>query len=330
MTPTIGLLGDVMLGRGVARRLGEAPPEDVWAPELRELCRSCDLVIANLECCISARGVPTERVRGKPFFFRAPPQAIRSLQAIGVRAVGLANNHALDYETEALIDTLELLDQAGIAVAGAGPDLAAARAPASVAARGATIGLVAVSDHPAEFAAGPDEPGIAFADLRRGPPAWLADELAELRGRCDWVIAFAHWGPNMTTEPAVWQREAGAALQGSGADLVAGHSAHVFHGVGRGPRGPVVFDLGDALDDYAVDATLRNDLGVLAIWRPGDPEAELELVGLALDFCRTRIATGQEADWVAGRLERACRVLGTRVERLSEARFRVYESATDG
>jgi len=330
VTPTIGLLGDVMLGRGVARRLGEAPPEDVWAPELRELCRSCDLVIANLECCISARGVPTERVRGKPFFFRAPPQAIRSLQAIGVRAVGLANNHALDYESEALIDTLELLDEAGIAVAGAGRDAAAARAPASVEAQGATIGLVAVSDHPAEFAAGPDEPGIAFADLRRGPPAWLADELAELRGRCDWVIAFAHWGPNMTTEPAVWQREAGAALQGSGADLVAGHSAHVFHGVGRGPRGPVVFDLGDALDDYAVDATLRNDLGVLAIWRPGDPEAELELVGLALDFCRTRIATGQEADWVAGRLERACRVLGTRVERLSEARFRVYESATDG
>ena len=59
-------------------------------------------------------------LRGKPFFFRGPPQAVGSLQAIGVRAVGLANNHALDYEAEALLETLELLSEAGIAVAGAG------------------------------------------------------------------------------------------------------------------------------------------------------------------------------------------------------------------
>jgi poly-gamma-glutamate synthesis protein (capsule biosynthesis protein) len=126
----------------------------------------------------------------------------------------------------------------------------------------------------------------------------------------------------MTTEPARWQREAAAALQGGGADLVAGHSAHVFHGVGWG-RGPLIFDLGDALDDYRVDPRLRNDLGVLAIWRPGDPEAELELVGLELYFCLTRIAEGTAAEWIASRLERACGALGTTVERCAEARFRV-------
>ena len=42
-----------MLGRAVGKRLAEAPPEEVWAPEVRELCRSCDLVVCNLECCIS-------------------------------------------------------------------------------------------------------------------------------------------------------------------------------------------------------------------------------------------------------------------------------------
>src|SRR5947207_11291562 len=103
-----------MLGRGVAGRLTEDPPEDVWAPELRDLCRSCDLVICNLECCISTRGAPTERVRGKPFFFRGPPAALESLAAIGVGAAGLANNHALDFESEALADTLELLAEAEI------------------------------------------------------------------------------------------------------------------------------------------------------------------------------------------------------------------------
>jgi poly-gamma-glutamate synthesis protein (capsule biosynthesis protein) len=323
VTPAIALLGDVMLGRAVAERFADAPPEEVWAPEIRELCGSCDLVICNLECCISTRRKPTDRVRRKPFFFRGPPRAVQSLQAIGVRAVGLANNHALDYEVEALLETLELLGEAGIAVAGAGRGEVEARRGAVVEAGGQRLGLVAVSDHPREFAAGPGSPGIAYGDMRRGIPGWLAEEVARLAGECDHVVAFPHWGPNMSTEPASWQRRAADELQEAGADLVAGHSAHVFHGAGWGRRGPLLYDLGDALDDYAVDSTLRNDLGVLAIWRPGAPETELELVALALDHCRTRLAEGHEAEWVARRLTAASERLGARVERIAEQRFRV-------
>ncbi len=238
MTTTIALLGDVMLGRAVGDRLAEVPPEEVWAPEVRELCRSCDLVVCNLECCVSAGGEPTARVRRKPFFFRAPPQAVSSLAAIGVRVVGLANNHALDYEVEALIETLELLDEAGIAVAGSGRSESEARRGAVVEAGDGRLGLVAASDHPREFAAGRDSPGIAYANLRRGVPDWLAGELARLDRECDRVIAFPHWGPNMTTEPAVWQRRAAEQMHDAGADLVAGHSAHVFHGVGWSGQGP--------------------------------------------------------------------------------------------
>lgn len=321
MTPTIALLGDVMLGRAVAERLADVPPEEVWAPEVRELCGACDLVICNLECCISVRGEPTERIRQKPFFFRGPPQAVGSLEAIGAGAVSLANNHALDYEAEALVETLHLLGEAGIAVAGAGRDESEARRPAIVEVGNVRVGLVAVSDHPPEFAAGRDSPGIAYGALRRAIPGWLADQLARLARECDHVVAFPHWGPNMTTEPASWQRRAAAQLQEAGADLVAGHSAHVFHGAGWSRRGPLLYDLGDALDDYAVEPRLRNDLGLLAIWRPGDPE--LELVGLALDHCRTRLAAGDEAEWISRRLTQACERLGTRVERIVEERFRV-------
>jgi poly-gamma-glutamate capsule biosynthesis protein CapA/YwtB (metallophosphatase superfamily) len=328
LTLAIGLLGDVMLGRGVADRLADVPPEDVWAPEVLDLGHSCDLVICNLECCISTRGAPTERLRGKPFFFRGPPAAVQSLAAVGIRAVGLANNHALDFETDALADTLALLADAEIAVAGSGPDQATARRGAIVEAGGAQVGLVAASDHPDEFAAERDTPGIAYADLRQGVPDWLSEELTRLRGESDFVVAFPHWGPNMTAEPAGWQLRAADAMQEAGADLVAGHSAHVFHGAGWGGRGPLLYDLGDALDDYAVDRRLRNDLGIFPIWRPGDRGGELEVAGLALDFCRTRLAEGEGAEWIAERLTRACDSLGTSVERIAEQRFRVYESGT--
>jgi poly-gamma-glutamate capsule biosynthesis protein CapA/YwtB (metallophosphatase superfamily) len=328
--PTIGLLGDVMLGRSVGEaldaRLAHAPG-DVWSDELRSLCASLDLVVCNLECCLSDRGRPTTRIRGKPFFFRGPPRAVESLKAIGAHAVSLANNHALDYETDALADTLEHLAVAGIAAAGAGPDPERAREPALLEAGTERVGLVCVSDHPREYAATADALGIAHADLGRRTPGWLLDRVAELAETCDLVIAFPHWGPNMTASPAPWQQRAAAELQAAGADLVAGHSAHVFHGVAWGERAPVLTDLGDALDDYRIDPVLRNDLSLLAIWRPGEGDDELELVGLRLDFCRTGLASGADADWIASRLARACEPLGTRPERLGETRFRITPAA---
>jgi poly-gamma-glutamate synthesis protein (capsule biosynthesis protein) len=320
MTATVGLLGDVMLGRGVAERLGEAPPEQVWSEELAALLSGCDAVVGNLECCISERGIPTRRIRGKPFFFRGPPAAVEALAVAGVRGVSLANNHALDYETEALADTLDLLAAAGIAPAGAGPDRDRARRGTTVTGEHLRVAFLAVTDHPAEYAASEDAPGVAWADLAAGLPGWIPAELRRLRTEADLVVAFPHWGANMTTAPTAWQRERARELLAAGADLVAGHSAHVFHGLERVEGRPVLYDLGDALDDYAIDGRLRNDLGLLALWRPGD-DPELELVALRLHYCETALARGPDADWVARRLARACDDLGTRVERVSEGRF---------
>lgn len=317
----IGLLGDVMLGRMVALELERRGPETLWAPELRELARSLDLVVCNLECCISPRGRPTTLIEGKPFFFRGPPAAVEALKAMNIGAVGLANNHALDFGEEALEDTLELLHAAGIATAGAGLGPDAACSPAAVSADGVRVGLLAVTDHPVEYAAGPGRRGVALANMRDEPPSWLLELVTAAHERCDVLIVFPHWGPNMTVSPARWQRRAASSLRAAGADLVAGHSAHVFHGVGWN-GGPVLFDLGDVLDDYRVDPKLRNDLGILAIWRPYAPR-QLELVGLRLEYCHTRLAEGAEAEWIAARLERACGELGSAVTRTAEQRFTI-------
>jgi poly-gamma-glutamate synthesis protein (capsule biosynthesis protein) len=317
----IGLLGDVMLGRMVAVALERQPPESLWAPELRELAQSLDMVVCNLECCNSSRGQPTTLIAGKPFFFRAPPVAVEALRTLNIGAVGIANNHALDFGPDALEDTIDHLRAAAIATAGAGPGTEAARRAASVGAGDLRVGLVTVTDHPAEYAAAPGQWGVAHAVLRGEPPVWLLERIATARERCDLVVAFLHWGPNMSPRPAGWQQRAAASLRQAGANLVAGHSAHVFHGVGW-DDGPVLFDLGDVLDDYMIDPVLRNDLGVLAIWRPHD-ERQLELVGLRLEYCHTHLAEGADAEWIAARLERACRELGTTVTRTAEQRFAI-------
>lgn len=308
----LALAGDTMLGRGVARELElGTPPEALVSPEVVEAARSADLFVLNLECCISERGEPWRRP-GKPFFFRAPPTAVRTLVHLGVDCVTLANNHALDFGEEALLDTLEHLRAAGIRAVGAGPDEATAREPAVLEAGGLRLAVLGVTDHPDDFAAGPDRPGVAFADLWSAVPAWLPEAVRAARERADLVLVTPHWGPNMVPEPVPHVRRAARALVEAGADLVAGHSAHVFHGV----DGRVLYDLGDFLDDYAVDPVLRNDLSLL--WfvdlEPGGP-ACVEGLPLRLEYAFTRVAEGEDDAWIERRLREACRPFGARVER---------------
>ena len=306
----LALAGDTMLGRKVADRM-RGSDRPLFSDDVIAAADSADLFVLNLECCISERGErwPTP---GKPFFFRALPKATGHLRDLGVDAVTLANNHALDYGAVALQDTFDHLEAAGIAVVGAGPDQVAARRTLRLSAAGQTVDVIAAADHPADFAAGVNQPGIAYADLGRGTPPWLCDAVAD--ANADIVLVTPHWGPNMTTVPPPHVQKAAEVMTRAGATVVAGHSAHVFHGVGTKQGAVVCYDLGDFIDDYAVDPTVRNDLGLLWFidFEHGRPVA-LEAVPLALDFCHTRLAVGEEREWIARRLTQAGAAFGTEV-----------------
>jgi poly-gamma-glutamate synthesis protein (capsule biosynthesis protein) len=295
-----------MLGRMVAEAIVREGPDALFAEEVVALTQAADLFVLNLECCISDRGTPWQDPY-KPFFFRAPPAATEVLTRLGVDCVTLANNHALDFGPEALLDTFEHLRAAGIAWVGAGRNRDEARAPAFLEANGFHLGVLGCSDHPPDFAAGLASPGIAYVDLARGV-GWLPDAIERLD--VDAVLVTPHWGPNMTPEPLPFVRRAAAVLRDAGATLIAGHSAHVFHGVQPG----TLYDLGDFIDDYAVNPRLRNDLGLLFfVMLDRQGPLRLEAVPLKLDFCHTRLAEGDDAEWIRRRFRLDCALLGTEV-----------------
>ena len=230
---SVGLLGDVMLGRGVRRHSARHRPPSCGARSCAalRLARPGGLQSRVLHL---RRGEPTRRIPGKPFFFRAPRSPLRRCARSGCARVSLANNHALDYEAEALADTLVLLEEAGIAAgAGRGPMRPGGLRSSTRTACGSGS---SASDHPAEYAAGQDTEGIAQADL--SPlPALAARGLGLLRR----ALRSHHRVPALGAEHggragalAAQPRQRAA---GGGAELVAGHSAHVFHGVGWAPRG---------------------------------------------------------------------------------------------
>jgi poly-gamma-glutamate capsule biosynthesis protein CapA/YwtB (metallophosphatase superfamily) len=170
---------------------------------------------------------------GRRFHFRAPPAAAAALAGLGVGCVTLANNHVADFGYAALSDTCEQLARAGVAAAGAGADAGQARAPALIELGGPRVAVVSVADQAPGTAAGPGQPGVAHADLGGGIPHWLTDEVAGLAGDGDVVLVMPHWGPSLASSPLPYLRTAARALVSAGATLVAGHSAHVFHGADR-------------------------------------------------------------------------------------------------
>jgi poly-gamma-glutamate synthesis protein (capsule biosynthesis protein) len=119
----------------------------------------------------------------------------------------------------------------------------------------------------------------------------------------------------MRTEPVSHVRRAGAALEAAGATLVAGHSAHVPHG----PSGRTLFDLGDFIDDYAVDPLLRNDLGLLwLVTLDGDGPLHLEGVPVRLSERCTRRASDIETTLLLALMEERCAAVGSTVWREGE------------
>ena len=316
----LGLVGDVMLGRGVDEALKDyRRSENLWGDTLSVL-EAADLRVINLECAITTQENPWSRTP-KTFHFRADPsRAVRVLRAARIDACSLANNHTLDFEEEGLLDTLEYLDGAGIRHAGAGRDLEEAARPAILGGPDPEkVALLAFTDNEPAFAAGVGRPGTNYLPTSLEPEVLDRVEAAIAGAReagADTILFSKHWGPNMVERPRDIFRPFARSVVDRGADVYYGHSAHVFQGVEVYRGKPILYDTGDFIDDYAVDDRLRNDRSfVFLVSVEGGEFRRLELFPVVLSFAQTRLATGGERQEILRRMERHSAELGTRLLR---------------
>lgn len=316
----IALAGDVMLGRGVddsVIRNPASPPAAIWGDVLPVML-AADYRLINLECVISARGRPWHPLT-KVFHFRAHPRAIEFLQAAKIDCVTLANNHVLDYGAEAMLDCLTLLDQSGIGRCGAGSNLKEASAPVWLRSPQGRLAVVAVTDNEPDWEAGSETPGVHFIaydrhGLRDPYRSRLLEVLAQARRQADFVIVSAHVGPNWGA-PSAAMRTLAQEIVLLGADCYWGHSNHTPQGIELFHGRVILYSTGDFIDDYAVDPEERNDLSFLFTVDVEQGRAtQVRLYPVQIeDFC-IRLAQGEEAALVSGRIRAKCAVFGTVIE----------------
>lgn len=261
----LAFAGDVMLGRLVNDFiiLGDKPAVYVWG-DMIDLLKKADLRIINLENAIASSGRPWSKTP-KVFFYKAGPKAIDVLKAAKIDCVALANNHVLDYDEEAFIETLFHLEKNKISYAGAGRNLSEAEKPAFLEAKGIKVAVMAFTDNMPEWSAGQNKPGVNYIEVSMDEKNFgkLRKSIEEAKNKSDIVIVSAHWGPNMRQKPTKAFKEFAHAAIDAGAGIFHGHSAHIFQGIEIYKGKLIMYDTGDFVDDYAVDEELRNDQAFL-------------------------------------------------------------------
>ena len=249
--------GDVLMER--SERLGLDPFASITPP-----LGSADFSVVNVEMAISDRGT----ARDKTYVFRAPPPAATRIAAGGVRVGNLANNHAMDYGADALSDTIDLLEAAGVVTIGAGRDIDEAYRYRVLTTRGglevAFVGASLIV--PSGFAAGPTTPGIASAHTPG--LARVLDTVRAATAAADAVVVAVHWGIERNPCTTEAQRSLARQLLDAGADAIIGHHPHVLQPVVFTGEKLVAFSLGNFI--WEPRENMSGETGVLQIDFDGD------------------------------------------------------------
>jgi len=259
-------VGDVALSRTMEEQLTRYGPAYPWSG-LEPLLRQADLAVANLEGVLTTQGRPLH----KPYLLRAHPRWGASLTAAGFDLVTLANNHALDYGSAGLDETLGLLEGLGIAAVGAGRTADEAHRPALFQVNGVRLALLGYAA--ARWNGSADVPAteqIAWAE-----PAAVQADVRAARSQADLVIVLLHAGTEYATHPSPDQVAVAHAAVEAGAALVVGHHPHVIQEVERYKGGLIVYSLGDALFDIPRPAAMLGHLLRVHVTPAGLAQAEL-------------------------------------------------------
>lgn len=253
---TMFFSGDIMLQNSTSI-YDDKGINGILSEYLEQEMVDADMTVTNNEFAFSTGGT---KAPDKQFTFRVNPTYVSALQDMGVDVASLANNHALDYGQEALVDTFTTLDHAGISYVGAGETKERAEEAVYVEAGGRTVGVLSASRviPVASWNIDNRQPGLFCTyDSTR-----LVERIKEVKEECDYVVVFVHWGIERANNPEEYQRNLAKQYIDAGADLVVGNHPHVPQGIEYYKGVPIVYSLGN----YIFNQNMVDTYALKVLW----------------------------------------------------------------
>src|SRR5918995_1342715 len=211
---------------------------------VREYLSSADLTLANFENPV---------IRGAVYHpeattFTGDLRLMPVLDQAGMDGVTLGNNHILDAGTTGVDETMRHLDDAGIAHAGAGMDLAEARKPMVFDLGGTKVGVLSYLDIPSYGWAWATGTAPGTAPLVKKV---MEEDIKRLRPKVDLILVMPHWGKEYIATPEPGQVDLAHAAMDAGADLLIGGHAHWPKGIEVYDGKPIFYGVGNFLLDQS-------------------------------------------------------------------------------
>jgi len=267
---SIVIMGDILLGDTVYPHLERSGFEYPYR-EIKPILEKADVAVGNLEFAVTTRGVK----ENKTWTFRAGPEVLPAMVEAGFDAVSLANNHAIDYGRQGLLDTLDNVKQAGMGLFGAGRDEKEAYSPWVVEKGGKKFAFLGFSRivRSETWKATPTQPGVA--ETHQTDRALAAIQRAKENN--DVVIVYPHWGTENTTKVEPYQRKLAQAYIDAGADLVIGAHPHMLQGLEQYKGKWIMYSLGNFIFQTIEERPLTWDTVILEAKFARDGQVDLKL-----------------------------------------------------
>jgi poly-gamma-glutamate capsule biosynthesis protein CapA/YwtB (metallophosphatase superfamily) len=321
---TITAVGDVMLGTTFPDD-STLPPNDGadLLTEVTPFLKRGDIVYGNLEGPL-VDGGDSAKCRGKKigtcFAFRVPTRYGKYLKDAGFTAMGLANNHAMDFGLDGRASSRQGLDSVQIAHTGEVGDIA------RLMVKGRRVAIIAFATYPGAY---------NFLDLDES-----LQTIRALKEESDLVIVGFHGGAEGATHQHVLEgdetflgedrgdlRKFTHAAIDAGADMVLGSGPHVVRAMEIYQGKLIAYSLGNFATYGPFNLNAENGLSLVLeahlaadgtfLWgkvypvkqeKPGGPKMDAEMKILPVlqslssaDFPQTAVVVGPQGDlWPPG------------------------------
>lgn len=216
------------------------PEGNICSAEMENIITSADYAVCNFEAPISGYGKPQQK-SGKHHFTR--PETIEGLKKHGFNLLLMANNHIMDYGTEAMKATMDRAQKYQLDTLGAGITAEEAYKPLIKEIKGIKFGMINACE--AQF-------GVIdyFNRPNKAGYAWINHHLIDqniinIRKECDFVIVFSHAGLENYYIPQKEWRSRYKHFCDLGADLVVGAHPHVPQGYEKYNKSLIFYSLGN-------------------------------------------------------------------------------------
>lgn len=232
----LAFVGDICLAGGLQQTLYEKGSDFPFL-HVREIFKTADLVIGNLECCVG--GSIQDITQSKKNIMTVPESLFSGFVNSGVNIVSLSNNHILDGGESGLIATQQLLNTNGILHFGAGSNIHEAEEPLIVECKNQKLAFLGACDVPQVLATN-NRGGSAALDAKS-----LRRRIRECKNRASKIIVILHADLEFVSYPSPGRVKLSRWLIDEGADLVIQHHPHVCQGIEHYKTGLIAYSLGN-------------------------------------------------------------------------------------